>query len=362
MLIDCIIFMNYTEKQYKFAKFLLYRIGFKNESLIDNYLILLRRKYGRTYFKKILKYTKKGKSYYKEELRFSADLCLKKLIIEYKLKRDISFVESNFTNSEIITSNDIANFSFCPVSFAIKKSFKTNVDLYIKDEKLLNANFNDIEKLKFVYFESLIFNRTINNFENFNPQFIELIKKIRKCQIVFSSSKNPYKHFFNTTAKISCQPQYIFQDPNGDYFVIEEKFRFLNESTDLNNKSITKLFFINHLVKIRSYIDFIEEYNIKYGIIIYWYYDFFNLEINIHDVAFKILKNNDYIEDLYITINNVLDLKRNKKIQLGNFMSLNKCINCSVTEFCGHKTQTISILQLPYNKYYMQLKPAIYPD
>lgn len=358
--------MNYTERQYNFAKFLLYRIGFTDESLISEYLTLLIGKYGRTYLKTVLKYTKKGKSYYKEELRFSADLCLKKLIVEYKLKKDISFVESNFSNSEIITSNDIANFSFCPVSFAIKKSFKTNLDLYIKDEKLLNANFDDIDKFKFVYFENLIFNRTIYNLESFSPQFMELIRKIRKCKIAHSSLKNPYKHFFNSTAKISCQPQYIFQDPNGDYFVIEEKFRFLRESDDSNKtsnfKSINKHFFTNHLVKIRSYIEFIEEYNIKYGIIIYWYYDFLNLEINIHDVAFKILKNNDYTEDLFGTVNNVFDLKKNKKIQLSNFMTLNKCINCSVTEFCGHKTQSTNLLQLPYNKYYMQLKPAIYPD
>jgi len=358
--------MNYTEKQYKFAKFLLYRIGFTNESLINEYLTLLIGKYGRTYFKSILKYTKKGKSYYKEELRFSADLCLKKLIVECALKRDISFVESNFSDSEIITSNDIANFSFCPVSFAIKKSFKTNVNLYVKDEKLLNADFDDIEKFKFVYFENLILDQTIDNYKSFSPQFIELVKKIRKCKIAHSSLQNPYKHFFSSTAKVSCQPQYIFQDPNGDYFVIEEKFRFLSESPDLNKtsnfESIKKHFFINHLVKIRSYIEFIQEYNIKYGIIIYWYYDYFNLEINIHDVAFKILKNNDYTEDMYETVNNVFDLKKNKKIQLSNFMSLNKCINCSVTEFCGHKTQATSVLQLPYNKYYMQLKPAVYPD
>jgi|SRR5690554_1565862 len=362
--------MNYTEKQYKFAKFLLYRIGFTDEFLIDEYLNLLKGIYGRTYSYCISTTNKQGYTVNRYVQKYSVDLCIKKLLREYLLKKEVASIEVIYKNNLFISANDLSNFTFCPVSYSLKKSFNTNIDLADKEEDFSFLRSYENINQKYIFEQLLFKNNQDEGLINFNSQFKKLVEKIRKCDIIFNRSKSPRQFFHNSKINFTCQPQYILKDPKGNYFVIEEKFRYLkSRSENIENSSSRKsgkfdyknYFFENHLVKLRSYIDFIEDYKIKYCILIYWYYDFSYEELNIHDVSFKIIKQNDYEDEFNNALSNFLNFTNEKVINLEKRISLSKCVNCSVTEFCGHKMQTNNILKIPYNRYDMRLRPAVYP-
>lgn len=364
--------MGYTAKQYAFAKFLLYRIGFEDEFIIEKYLLLLEAIYGRVHTQNISTTNRQGYTSYRYVQRYSVDLCIKKLLKEYLLKKEVASIEVIYRSRLSISANDLSNFVFCPVSYSLKNSFNTKV--YLCDKEQDNPFLMDADEKvdqQYNFFEQLLFNNKDESLINSNSHFRNLIEKIRKCDIVFNSSKSPRKFFYNSKINFTSQPQYIFKDPNGRYFVVEEKFRYLKSKIENEESSNTiesrkpeykGHFFKNHLVKLRSYIDFVEDYNIQYCVLIYWYYDMYYGELNIHNVSFKIVKRNDYEVEFNEAFTRLYNFTHEKVINLEENVNLSKCVNCSVTEFCGHKMGTHKIVKLPYNRYDMRLRPAVFPS
>jgi hypothetical protein len=80
---------------------------------------------------------------------------------------------------------------------------------------------------------------------------------------------------------------------------------------DLKAKSNT--FFRNHTIQVITYLKNIKEYDLKYGYLVYWYYDFKDDKPYIHKVCVKKIVLDNYTEDFYLkAINQFQELLKNK--------------------------------------------------
>lgn len=360
--------MNLSQKQYDYSINLLTRIGFTDSKLKNQYLENI---------------SNQNISFY-EHLGFSRQECVDELLKEIEIKKNLDILKTKTIDKTEITATDIASFNFCPASYSIAKSFEIESDKN-KIKKILGAEFHETLRLidKSIpknYSDKQLYDSDI--LEN------EKINKIKNCELIFSGHKEEKIVFTNNNENFVGQPDYIFKDPNGDYFVVEEKFKFLNisykniENHALGNKIFylynpdlwkenekirifKNSFFPNHILQVESYIQYIKEFDIKYGVLIYWFYDFhggkngipgFRNVAKVHSVKLKVIKKNDFLNLLNQTKNNIEKLISSRELEFNQEINPNKCAACSVNKYCGHKTNNIRELKLPYSKKHMELK------
>ncbi|MCC5906207.1 MAG: hypothetical protein JJU13_08380 [Balneolaceae bacterium] len=358
-----------SDKQYVFAKFMLERIGFSDPKKIDSYINKLESIYG-----KYLYHLRPGKYGYYKHHYYSNSECIEQLLKEMEIKKEpaeIKNLDCNINRSKI-SATDLSNFQFCPASYSLSKSFEIEFPTN-EDERLAGIDLH--EKLRLIdqpvpeYYE---------DYQYFSPKVMpnESIDKIRSCELIYSGHSDDYTTFKNEEKKYVGQPDYIFKDPNGDHFIVEEKYRYLNPGkfSDFNEKEYKKYlnkikykFHKNHIVQIKSYIDYIKEYNIEYGVLIYWFYKLsenYNRDIYpyVHDVSIKVIYNNEFEILLNRTHNKLLDFISNQRMRFPTPTNPNKCAACVVNKYCSHKTDNYNELKLPYDKNDIQLKYIPFPD
>jgi len=341
--------MEFTDKQLIFAKYLLNRIGFSNDVLINQYLNKLEAVHGRI-----------------RNYKFSNSKCFDELLSEIDLKkRFYQIKKKNIQNINTVTATDLSNFHFCPVSYSIEKSFyieyPTNEDKRISGKEL-HENLRLVDRI--YPSEKITHPERTYPKEFTNPK----IEKIKNCKLIFAGHKNENHYFNNPTKSWKGQPDYIFRDPNGDFFAVEEKFKYLHNfdfpiDKELYNyiERIKNTFYNNHIVQLLSYINYIKDYNIKYGVLLYWYYD---IDIDIpfvHDARIKVIKSeNDQL--LTETYESLINFISKKEMEFNINTNLSKCAACVVNKYCIHKTQLFNIVKFPYNKYDLKLKRVIFPE
>ena len=338
-----------TETQRNYAHDLLKKIGYRDESIICELIDKYEEKHiSKSYYSETVNVkNKKGatyKSYEVNKFKYINDtisVLLKEIEIRDKLEINKSI------DDFYISASDLLSYAFCEVSFSIIKSF-------VIDN---NKNLNLVRGTKLHEQFRLIFKRTRfqdiqNKFTNFNEKQTKFLLKINSCELIYSGHNSNFI-FLNEENKYKGQPDYIFQDLNGDYFIIEEKFHLSsNKSDDFQN-----MFYFNHLMQLQSYIEFIKEYDIKYGIVIDWYYYVQDDNLMIEDFKWKIIyKNGEFKKLLFENIKKIKLLKERKKIDYKHTQSLNKCFNCSVNKYCGHKTDYFEVLEYPYDKKFLFLR------
>lgn len=199
----------------------------------------------------------------------------------------------------------------------------------------------------------------------------ENIEKIKNCKLIFSGHTNENNFFINEEQNFIGQPDYIFRDPNNNYFVVEEKFKYLNNyinEDDYNYEKIVndraklkRFFFSNHIIQLQSYIDYIKEYNITYGVLIYWFYDFYDELPNIHSVSMKVIKKKEHTSLLNSTLLNIKLFLKEKEISFDIKINPKKCAACSVNKYCAHKTSNLNSLVIPYKKEDLRLRYVEFP-
>lgn len=358
----------FSEKQNIFAQYLLKKIGYVNSDLIKTYLIKLESIYGK-YYKEWRKETyPSGYERHYWVLGYSNSECIDELLKEIEIKKNLgSIILKNIPEKTSISATDISSFNFCPVSFSISKSFEIEHPTN-EDKRVIGINLHETlrlvdKKLPSNGKESDFFHSVV--LEN------EKIKKIKNCELIFSGHSKENFYFINKEQNYVGQPDYIFKDTNNKYFVVEEKFKYLNNYIDdesfeyeniiANRERIKNYFFENHILQLQSYIENIKEYNIDYGVLIYWFYDFYDGIPNVHSVSLKIIKKGDNSELLKKATNDLKDFIKNKSIDLINQINPNKCAACSVNKYCAHKTNELKNLTIPYNCYFMKLKFIDFP-
>jgi CRISPR/Cas system-associated exonuclease Cas4 (RecB family) len=357
--------MAYSTKQKLFAEFMLKRIGFTQADHIEQYLTQLEVQFRQ--------WDGLGED---ESIKYSVSNCIQMLIDEIEIKKNKQKIHSKEQNTTILSATDLANYTFCPVSYSIRQSFLienptgqesiTNGVTLHEQLRLLN------KKLPFSLNETQV--HRSNVFQD------EVIRKIRKSEIAFIGHSEDAQYFKNDEAQFIGQPDYIFKDEHGKYFIVEEKFHSLKpedhqhwQERPNEYHKITNHFFDNHKIQAISYIRNIKEYKIEYGYLIYWYYQtstwehgniHFASTPRIHDVRIKKILLDENTEGLYkTTVSNIRDLqKRQTQTFDSSKISISKCVGCAVSKYCSHKTRRQKEFLLPYNKDNIELFYVSFPD
>jgi CRISPR/Cas system-associated exonuclease Cas4 (RecB family) len=285
---------------------------------------------------------------------------LKKKLDSIKLK--------DVHNSSKVSATSLANFEFCPASYAIQQSFiidkSTNedkrligIDLH-ESLRLVKKTTGEKDEKKSYYGYDVLHNKLIN--------------KIKNCELIFSGHTQEKKFFINDERNYIGQPDYIFKDPKGKHFVVEEKFKYLNQYSDQGHSDYEKTkneknkikttFFSNHIVQIKSYIDYIKEYEIEYGVLIYWFYDLIDQLPHVHSVSLKVINRNDNNNLLESTFSDLQSFIDKGGIDFKSNLNVNKCTSCSVNKYCAHKTGNFKHLEFPYDKSKLKLTQIEFPE
>ncbi len=360
--------MTLSNRQYIFANFLLQRIGFNNSELISDYLNKLESIYGKYYWELKEGTYKNGNARYFWVSKYDNSQCIEILLKEIEVKKNLNNIKLQDYNPQTkISATDLSNFDFCPANFSISKSFQIESPTN-EDKRLTGINLHETLRLLNKKIPENLRESDLYDYSVLNN---EKITKIKSCELVFAGHSDSKKTFDNVDKNFVGQPDYIFKDPNGKYFVVEEKFKFLNDYTKLDDdraqyasKSQEKLknFFSNHIVQLQSYVDYIQEYNIEYGILVYWFYDFTEKLPNVHSVSLKVIKKNEYGKLLETTHSNLSNFISEKDFDFLGKVNTNKCAACSVNKYCAHKTNSISKLKFPYDKNDLLLKHIDFPE
>ena len=255
------------------------------------------------------------------------------------LKKNINF--------DKISATDISNYSFCPVNYSISKTIEklsiTSTEIGI--ERHSKSILKQITRRK--EHDSYY----ISNLSN-NDSFKQLKSKILKSDLIYEDDGKNEKIFKSNKGDFVGKPDFIFKDENGDYFVIEKKYqRIFSEEKNIN---IT--FYENHINQTASYIYGISEYNIKYGLLVYWKYTERFGDVEIKGFNFKTITRNDELKNKINNTYSKIKYLNENKIEIFDISNRNaiKCANCVNTLLCGHKTGKFNNNKIPYdiNQYY----------
>ena len=316
---------------------LLYLLGFDNFTVREKYL------------KELSKNLEVERIYWKltNEYIFKSPVSEQDMV----LNRDKIFDHiTDYKPSSYVSASEIADFSFCPASFCIGKSFKkieTNeaklgADLHLENRLVTVAKKGERSHLgQNAYAVSMKNEKTNFFFADVSSSDVVYLGHLQEAENLFSSKGN-----------FVGQPDYILKNKNGQDFIIEEKFRYIKQ---LNSDSNARQ---NHKLQLASYIYGLDSVNATYGCLVYWSYDFFNEKpIVQHCNVFKVEKNQQFKLEITNIYKDIIKLKSGHEISF-NVDNLNpvKCVKCSVAKFCSHKTGTIAILSLPYSEKFFSVK------
>ena len=361
---------NYSKRQYLFAVYLLKQFGIEDSIFIDKFLQYYAMAFG--YYRQ-----------YESGTFFNTSDSIEELLLEKTIRKERRKIQQKEIGKKHFNATDLANFTFCPVSFAINYSFVIEHPTGKKYTDIGNDLHNKLNLIKRV--EN--FEKTKNTEHSLFNQ--PEILKILNSKVVYNGHNREVKqYFFNEENKIACDPDYIFLDNNQEYFVVEEKYHYYKDpkKTTYNEKwlewngyydtgedmtervenweNFKSIFFKNHQIQVIAYLKNIKEYTLKYGFLVYWYYDFNDAnEPYIHKVGVKRIVIDSYTETFYnqteLAIKNFT--KDTKQVFDTENVNPNKCAGCVVNKYCGHKNKRHKEFTLPYNLDYLSFYPADYP-
>ncbi len=308
------------------------------------------------------------------------------LLIEIKIKKKSEF-KLKEKSLKYISATDLANFTFCPISFAISSSF----ELPKYEAAILGTSQHEKNRLLYYLKPDKV------------SEFYAKGEKNTAAQNGIEHSYNEYlnsdnEHFFNDVSNSSIlffghndneiekkyfkshkglyigQPDYIFKNEiSNNIYVVEEKFQFTpkdpssyyyiteEEGLRIEKKRARKVFFDNHINQLSSYIYGIHDYEIEYGYLVYWKYELHNktpkiISCNVLKIA-RSENGKKNIQNVYSDLRHAInkgggDFDVSKRLPA-------KCAGCVSNILCGHKTGRFSNYKIPYSLEH--LKPLFIP-
>lgn len=277
-----------------------------------------------------------------------------KYFMEELLIRKKNTLKNIYNPTKTILISDLGDFEFCPVSFAINETYQIqqneswDKDEWLGEKKYLLHRYKDFQKSKNL--ETVFADTGIEISETLQSDFGEIFYS---NLVLENIENNKNTACYNETNTIKGLPDYIFETKEGKRFVVTEKFtKRTSETKDTA--------FYNDLVKVYAYINELTALKIDFGYIIYWYWQI--EDVVSHDQIRKKIKVKAYkkfrIENtvaikqkLTETINRIKEFKQSKELRIdGDKISYpNKCLHCSVLNYCNHKTGKLNLIRLPYN-------------
>jgi len=366
--------MGYTNKQKLFADYMLRKIGMSNQDDINTYLSHLETLYGR-----MVSYPSQ-KHYSGSIWHYSVSDCIDQIKQEVDLKKIKHTININGANdNSMINATDLANYNYCPASYAIGNSFQIENQSGIEFTEIGKQLHEQLLAVRTNWFSG----RDVD-YSSYNDLDADIVNKSR---LIFTGHQDEKRKFVNGIWV--GVPDYIFQDKEDDFFVVEEKFHRKRDPNKVSEyermdafhggagmddeaeaernkwREFKGYFFSNHIIQIVSYIRNIKEYRIAYGYLLYWYYDIdSNSEPYIHKVVAKKIILNEETENLYIqALQGIEQLRAAKQIPFTvDTLNMKKCAGCVVNKYCGHKTRRFENLTFPYNLQFLNLYSTDFPE
>lgn len=336
-----------TDRQELYFDYLMDRLGFDEPAKHKEYFDAFIEENGHTQMVRELK-----DGWYSWKQEFTLNFCFSRLQKEVDIRKNpFSIKPLPINRDAYISATDIANYNYCPASYSISKS----MEIKFPTNSLKTATGTNLhEDLRLVPKDSSVKVR-----ENEDYFVDNRIAKIKGCELVFAGHSNNNRLFYNQEKNFVGQPDYIFKDPNGQYFVVEEKFKTINK----DKRPDKNLFFNNNLVQLQSYIKYIKDYKISYGILIYWFYeyDYSDETPYVKTFSMRVIHSKDDMPLLNKTHSSLLEFLDKKETKFNFPSNVKKCVACVVNKYCAHKTDTLKTVVLPYSRQDLKLKKVDFP-
>lgn len=367
-------FMKYSTRQQSYAQYLLRRIGFQQQKDIDLYLQQLLSSKGRYHF------NPKAKNPF-QSWKYSAKACVDTLVQELELKKAAKEIPLLNGRSSVFTPTNLARYTFCPAAFSIGNSFELKPS---GEDTLLDLGTQLHESLRLSKQRAQPQIRTDPFYRRAwqNPA----IHKILRSELIYTGHGQQAAFFHNSSNGFYGQPDYIFRDKAGVYFVVEEKFIRYQDPMNPSAAKISKeewagilteknkerqkawealpfYFFKNHILQVLAYLANTQEYPLAYGYLVYWLYDFKDGEAYVHKAGVKKLSLDATNQTLYEGYLNSWQSFVKKGQETFDVAKVNpkKCAACSLSPYCMHKTKQYTELNYPYRREDLKLFPAQFP-
>ena len=326
-----------TEKQEVVYSRLLDLLRFDNPTVRERYL------------KELSKSLEMERIYWK----LTAEYIFRSPVSEQDIVLDRSKISDHIVDyvvSSYVSASEIAEFSFCPASFCIGKSFKkvetnetkSGTDLHLENRLVTVAKKGERSPLSHNAHAVSVKNEKTNFF----------FADVSSSEVEYLGHTEKIENLFSSRGKFVGQPDYIFKNKSEKKFIVEEKFRYIKQSnSDLSTRQ-------SHKLQLASYLFGLDSVNAEYGYLVYWSYDYVNEKPVVqHCNVLKIDKTQQFKNEITDIYKSITKLKSGYEIPF-SVGSLNpaKCVNCSVAKFCSHKTGTIEILSLPYSENFFSVK------
>ena len=370
-----------SERQILFRDYLIKKLGFVQDDFLNNYINQLEKSAPRYKYLGALPnenevYEENGKN--KERLKngdpykeyeCKYNLCIPKkydiidfLNLEVKTKKN-KIVKAKANSGSFVSATDLSNFTYCPVSYAISKTFDI-----VKIESAYHGLAMHEEQRLINLLPSEKVEKTGTTFQKPEMPFInsknkEFFNEVFESKMIYNghSKDNEKSYFKSKEGDYVGQPDYIFQNLKKEFFVVEEKFQY--ELEGYSSYEGDKSFYPNHVNQLLSYLHGIGAYNLKYGYLVYWKYDFDLNSPSIHSCyVLKITKSDETRNQLIKVYKKLKEFTSSKgsafDIQKRN---PNKCANCVSNLLCAHKTGMFNKVTYPYSFSYLKIYYAEFP-
>jgi len=380
------------DKRSIYTNYLIERLGFVEDNFKQQYVIELMNSYGKfnrlgaitqqefdnTYNNLLDKETYKAeyfKNKYLHDSNTNLYIPLKDSfsLIDYlhieisiKKRKNLSFMPSL---APYISATDIASYTYCPVSYAISKSFIlpkisaaiTGTALHERTFLLKVLSSNRSEETQFL--DTKWEGEYIDDINILlGEDTSEYFKLMETAELIFSGHRreaNSNKIFRGKKGRFVGQPDYIFLSNKKEYFVVEEKFV-------MSNSKDNGIFYENHTNQVASYIYGINAFPVNFGLLIYWHYDNYRTagRVRINKVTIKRIEKTARLKNRIKSVfSNIEFFKNNKLIDFDvSARNAKKCAHCVYTAYCGHKTGNYKKVSLPYSIGFINLKNVGFPS
>ena len=304
-----------TSNQKEYIEILVDHIGFKDSPLKEKYIDLIHDEYR----------------------SFNRTSYLIDKLLEERRMRFIG-VHVRKKASQFTRISDIADFAFCPASYSIKSTHilpptrKMEAGESEHETRCLEKYLQKIKKEREAKVRKI--KRLIISTDDIYGDMLTSTIIHRGHDLESSDT------FFNREKKISGNPDYIFIRKNNEKFIVEEKHTWFQSE-------LTHSWF-NNTIQVLGYINLFDV-PFTNGYVVY-----FQHLMNKETVkVFRIDNDKEDKEKLSKLINELNGFRNKKNIAFDpENINLRKCLGCSVSPWCSHKSGKFETVTIPYYHYY----------
>lgn len=260
----------------------------------------------------------------------------------------------NYNPQKVTRVSDVGDFEFCPVSFAIKETYSIpdnstwEKDEWVGDKIHLSDRYKIFQKGK--DFHNVFGDSTIEINETLENDFKDIFNS---AMVLNNYDRASEQYFTNESDTLRGNPNYVFKNKDGERYAVIEKF------TKWTNENIPSAF-INDLLRLYGYIFELNTLKLDFGLFIYWFWFYDDIETNDGRIKkkiriksykiFKAKKTDSNRKKLNKTINEIETFKQTQRLTVDgeNISYANKCLHCSVFSYCNHKTGRFNNVNIPY--------------